>query len=912
MDIFSNLPDASKSIILFLQLSPFGCEFDIIEKHSHIRHDLFVSIFSQLVNSNVIRAVHGNIYSLESKIPEDEFKKYLLRTDTKDKIFKVISAFYLGKYDIFFKYSLDIFQKSIDEESYVESKRLYEILITYYIKMHIPLSCNDIINMYIKLSYKFISIGHSFPWYQRETMILILKTRGLACATKYSDYIKLLNLSLGYLCVTNFSLKNRLHFNEYLTKEINQESNIYESIEMSQMIIPFKCMLYYINGNFIKSINCVYSIASLNIDISENYYFRMLYSYATMSAIASGEYDIAFNILDEAYRLTDGIRNQKLAHDYFYALKALVYIFKHDYKSALSILDPCIDKESVHGITPSSRWAIRIKTYFYFITGDIKKAYNFYIDMFHDAFANGYTHHGYILAPFMLEILAGFHIAGFARPFQFSIFDEIHFSLNSPCALLHIVAQRLFSEVTAKDRGWDAEEAQRAIQGCMRLAFTIAAPMEQSKTLLAYARMLIATGNNDGAIAAINQMQELNNRYGHSNIPGDINSFIEKYSSHEQYLGTRNIIHNEKNEEDSIPYIDDGKLQFIYACSAMRRLEDKITLVAPKDAPVLVLGESGVGKEYAARKIHERSGRKGRFIAVNVSTIPEELFESEFYGYEKGAFTGAVHSKQGLFELADNGTLFLDEVADVSPRIQVKLLRVLQEKEFLRVGGTKLLKSEFRLVAATNKNLKEEVQSGAFREDLYYRINVVSLTIPPLRERGNDIMLIAQHFLSYFSAKYKSKIRQFSTDDQSFLMSYSWPGNVRELRNYIERFVLLTEPEQRSEMNKLLSDPSESFSHESIPSSNIHTTQKHIFSNKNIFIKLHNEDAEDISLTLDELQKAYMEYIYIIKNGVVGGKNGIAETLGVSRVTVYNLMKKYQLKERFSKKIQFPSSDDEN
>jgi len=225
---------------------------------------------------------------------------------------------------------------------------------------------------------------------------------------------------------------------------------------------------------------------------------------------------------------------------------------------------------------------------------------------------------------------------------------------------------------------------------------------------------------------------------------------------------------------------------------AFRRMMTLVEQVADSSATVLIQGESGAGKEGVARAIHERSGRRNRnFVAVNCAALPEPLLESELFGYEKGAFTGAAGRKEGRFELADGGTLFLDEVSDLSPVTQPKILRVLQEGEFERVGGTRTQRVDVRIVTATNQDLAQMVREKRFREDLFYRLNVISITVPPLRDRREDIRLLAQHFLHVYSAKNNRRLEGFTDDAIRRLEGYSWPGNVRELENVIERGVVL-------------------------------------------------------------------------------------------------------------------------
>lgn len=220
---------------------------------------------------------------------------------------------------------------------------------------------------------------------------------------------------------------------------------------------------------------------------------------------------------------------------------------------------------------------------------------------------------------------------------------------------------------------------------------------------------------------------------------------------------------------------------------------DRIRKVADSDVSVLILGESGTGKEMVAQALFAHSQRRnGPFIKVNCAAIPQELMEAEFFGYEKGAFTGAHKQKRGKFELANNGTLFLDEIGDMPLVTQMKILRVIQESELERVGGEENIPVEFRLIAATHKDLEKAVAEGEFREDLFYRLNVVSVTMPPLRERKEDIPLLINHFLEVYNQKFKKELQGFSKEAMASLLHYSWPGNVRELENVIQRCIVLS------------------------------------------------------------------------------------------------------------------------
>ncbi len=236
-----------------------------------------------------------------------------------------------------------------------------------------------------------------------------------------------------------------------------------------------------------------------------------------------------------------------------------------------------------------------------------------------------------------------------------------------------------------------------------------------------------------------------------------------------------------------------GFKNIIGSSPAMKEVFSLIEKVADTDSTVLITGESGTGKELIAHAIHYASDRKDKpFIPVNCAAIPEELLESELFGHEKGAFTHAIKTRIGRFELANKGTIFLDEIGEMSPSLQVKLLRVLQERKFERVGGVKTISVDIRVVAATNKDLETEVKEGKFREDLFYRLNVIPIHIPPLRERPSDIPLLVDYFLRKYSKGKGRKVEGVSEDAMKILMKYDWPGNVRELENIIERLVILS------------------------------------------------------------------------------------------------------------------------
>ncbi|NIV92309.1 response regulator [candidate division KSB1 bacterium] len=271
--------------------------------------------------------------------------------------------------------------------------------------------------------------------------------------------------------------------------------------------------------------------------------------------------------------------------------------------------------------------------------------------------------------------------------------------------------------------------------------------------------------------------------------------FIEKPISKEKLLiAIKNALQSRSLQKENLQLRREiaGRYEMVGRSPAMNDVLEQISKVAPTNGRVLIFGESGTGKELIARAIHENSARKdGAFIKVNCAAIPEELIESELFGSEKGAYTGAHQTREGKFSLADGGTIFLDEVGDMSLKVQAKVLRVLQEDEFEKVGGHKTEKVDVRVLAATNKNLEEEVRSGRFREDLFFRLNVVPIVSPPLRRRKADIPILIEHFIERYSRENGCRKKNLTSEAIQALQGYDWPGNIRELKNMVERLMIM-------------------------------------------------------------------------------------------------------------------------
>lgn len=339
--------------------------------------------------------------------------------------------------------------------------------------------------------------------------------------------------------------------------------------------------------------------------------------------------------------------------------------------------------------------------------------------------------------------------------------------------------------------------------------------------------------------------------------PDELSHIVEK-ALYQKNLETENVKLKESIDEIAKPD------NLIGESHQMKEIYNLIHTVAPTDTTVLILGESGTGKELVAKAIHLNSKRKYfPMVTVNCGALPESLLESELFGHEKGAFTGAHYRRKGKFEMANGGTIFLDEIGTISNKVQVELLRVIETKQFTRVGGSETISSDFRVIAATNENLEELVKEGKFREDLYYRLNVFTIHIPPLRERVDDIPLLANYFLKKYTTSMNKKITGISDEAINFMLRYKWPGNVRELENAIERAVVIC----RNDKIQL----------EDLPFKVSNNTQW--------------TDVEDKSLS--EVEKRHIAIVLKENNWNISKS---AEDLKIDRVTLYNKIKKYGLR----------------
>ncbi len=319
------------------------------------------------------------------------------------------------------------------------------------------------------------------------------------------------------------------------------------------------------------------------------------------------------------------------------------------------------------------------------------------------------------------------------------------------------------------------------------------------------------------------------------------------------------------------PLRPQDQFEGIIGCSAsLREVFGQLKIVAPTDSTVLLLGETGTGKELIARALHNRSSRRDRpFVRVNCAAIPSGLLESELFGHERGAFTGAINRKIGRFELANGGTIFLDEIGDIPVELQPKLLRVLQEQEFERLGSTQTIRVNVRVVAATSRNLPQMVADRQFRGDLYYRLNVFPIRLPALRERSDDIPLLVRHFVQGFARRMQKSIDHVSVESMNALLGYSWPGNVRELQNFIERAVILSP-------GKVLRLP-------------VSELKQH-----NSFADIPGQSPGS-RLTLKDAEREHIIQALAETNWIIGGLKGAAARLGLKRTTLISKMQRLSI-----------------
>ncbi len=376
---------------------------------------------------------------------------------------------------------------------------------------------------------------------------------------------------------------------------------------------------------------------------------------------------------------------------------------------------------------------------------------------------------------------------------------------------------------------------------------------------------------------------------GHGNVESAVRAikmgafdFVEKPLSLEKtVLAVRNALRQRHLEAENLALRArvDAQHTMVGESAAMQRLREQVAMAAPTNGRVLIFGENGTGKELVARNIHALSLRRaGPFVEVNCAAIPEELIESELFGHVRGAFTGAVADRRGKFELAHGGTIFLDEIGDMSVKTQAKVLRVLQEQVMEAVGGSTRIRVDARVLAATNKDLRAEIRAGRFREDLYFRLNVVPISVPPLRERREDIPLLADHFMAMLAKEYGRRAKRFEIDAVESLQRYGWPGNVRELRNVIERLMIMVPGDRVSSRDLLFLD---------------HGTGSPVAADVPAESMMPLHDARD------DFERQYILRALAAQHGNI---SRTADVLGVERSNLYRKMRAFGIAPRLEEK----------
>jgi formate hydrogenlyase transcriptional activator len=442
------------------------------------------------------------------------------------------------------------------------------------------------------------------------------------------------------------------------------------------------------------------------------------------------------------------------------------------------------------------------------------------------------------------------HVLDFARNESFIEEGREDIPAQSPCSAA--IAKRepaLFREADLKAMSADSEIARRLLARGVK-SFCSLPLLSHNRTLGA---LNIGRKRDDGFTAEDVELL--------SQVAQQVAIAVENALAYKEIAQLKNKLAEEKLYLEGEIQTDYNFEEIVGESRALRQVLKQVQTVAPTDSTVLILGETGSGKELIARELHNLSDRRARtFVKLNCAAIPTGLLESELFGHERGAFTGAISTKIGRFELADHGTIFLDEVGEIPLELQVKLLRVLQEREFERLGGTKTIRVDVRVVAATHRDLPRMIEEQTFRSDLYYRLNVFPITVPPLRDRMEDIPLLVRHFTQKFALRMKKPIESIPTDAMKALQIYPWPGNVRELENFIERAVILT--------------------------------QGHALFVPAAELKRPPNGAGGASTSLVQAEREHIIKALRESNWVIGGRNGAAARLDMKRTTLQSKMQK--------------------
>ncbi len=875
-------------ILPLLFFSQGRCHADFLFFALEADRNIVAPVIDSLKHSGTI-AQDGNFYVLTREMTPGDIALCVEACGDDRPIFQMLKSFFNADICSMCSRAVAIASDLRNRKRIKELRFFYDITVKCFTACHPSPGDRHCCKRYIDASYKLLNLFGSFPFVLKRSLTWYFKVYSLARCISYNNQGSAISAAPGYLVANYLDKVAKIFYYDYMLCKNDRKNNNISDIKLS----PYKSIKSFIEGDFLKSINSVYTENSNKIDFS--YFSRTLYVFAACSALYIGESEVCINMLQMGKRHAEQVHNYSDARS-LHAMMAYIYVQCGKLEEAREIIDAILQARKPDCLSYPELWAIRAQTVLYCRTGDMKKAYTTYKKYLEYAVTNEIIHIGYVSSSLMLEILTQWQIAGYPHPFGGNLLAELRHAQTSAARVLRHIGLRCEIEFLACQEGWGSRNLRPRIAECMDGIRGLTVPILYARAMLCVARFARAVGREQEARKSLEEVAAVCRRYDSLLPLADIRELLDG-------SGEPSVAATVAGGAASAPGHDEG---FIVQSSVMQEILKKVLVLAPRDTSVLILGESGVGKEHIARQLHRMSNRKGRFVAVNLSSLPGELFESEFYGYEKGSFTGAVTNKEGLLELADGGTLFLDEVGDIPPAMQVKLLRVLQEKNFMRVGGTKLKQSDFRIISATNKDLEDAVRKGEFREDLYYRINVFPLKVPPLRKRRADIISIATYYLKFFLTKFNLPERDFSDDDLKFLASYRWPGNVRELRNYIERYVFLSDSERLLDHNRLL--------HEAVTagpagddapggaSDSFREIADHADACRNIFHALVDANGAWITgsaPTMEDIKGAYVEFMYVMTNGVISGPGGLADLLGISKVTAYAWVEKLHLREKY-------------
>ena len=890
---FSGLNTVQRNLLVLLQFSGGKSLSLFLCKTLGCKEEDFFKEIAPLCANGLLHT-EKNFLFLDKDVKK-EVVNFLLYCEATEEgsVLNMLIAFARKDIEAMCRHALTAMREMLEQHRSLAIRFFYDIAAGCFIASRPHISDKKLCRIFIDTSYRLLIYFESFPTVLSSSLLWYMKARALAFAIGNYTPEDAIPAASGFLLGSN-----KIGSSKLFLGDSSVSVRIYDLTLVSQSGSNFGMYLsiqYFLEGNFIKNINSIYRYDD-TVDLTKQYYCRSAYVFACSSAIYLGEYDIALEMLNMGIRHAEAW-GRSVDVSTMESIKAYIHVFRGDYKKAEELATGFLKDCSGYVTTYAELWSVRALTCMHWRMGHLKKAFDVYRQYLLPSVEDDILYVGCVVATMILEVMTDWEIAGFGHPLNGTVEKEIEKALKSSSAMLRNIALRCRITCLASRSSWSDKEVVRLMEECLRDARLLASPVQRAKTLLCAIRVALAHGKQAEAEHYMEEVADTVSRYGCPIVPMDLEFLLE-----EQRKTALPGHGHDRHIVDETPL---GKeTGFIIHSASMQELLSKVTVLAPRDTSVLILGESGVGKEHIARQLHEQSGRKGAFVAVNLASIPNELFESEFCGHEKGAFTGASQKKIGLLELADGGTLFLDEVGDIPPVMQVKLLRLLQEKSFMRVGGTKLYHSDFRVISATNKDLEESVRNGTFREDLYYRINVFSLKVPPLRERQHDVIFIAEFFLDMFLKKYNLPKLRFSSDDLRFLTSYRWPGNVRELKNYIERYVFLADSERSMARMTLMQSQDASRKKSEVSESHQEKKQKagpSLFSETSSSFHdfLITARQNDRLLTMEELKSSYIEFIYTLTKGSVTGPGGMAEILGVSKVTAYSWVEKLHLREKY-------------